>query len=591
MLRRRLRLSYSSDEEDQMENQHQSLTHQNPTHSLPVTVPISDDDFIEVSDTLTPPSPPENLADTLIGEFLGRVGLRLKREWLDSCVEGLQRSVPGFSAFDSETKAKLCFEQFLFSDMNYSGAGVLPQNVDSMHLVDLKGPFVLQVDEIVNISCPLRGRYQDAPSGIKRCLKLSMTDGIQRVFGMEYRPIKDLKVLAPAGLKVAICNVHIRHGLLMLVPEAFEVLEGMVEELEAARQRLVNELAKPPRGKRTRTAAVPSLATRATLAAWPVNGIDVQEQSNNSTLQDTTPFHADEQGCTDYIVKSQRFFHLCAAAAAFVTPHTCNSQRIMEESVTSIYQEDAVPDPSSNVVPEVQEMHIDSVPISRTNAVPNPSSYAVSDVQEMHVDTDLISRTNAVANLNFESVSSFKDIQMVDEVEHLHILSGDREIPFTYMASLSAKWAAMKEKAPSVLGKIKCFLTGVKGFRYKQRATYELRVYVDDGSLISEILIDHHVVHKGIGHSPEEVTAALASSDIKVVSNMKEALRQFQIFLVNFEGTVLVEMNQTSHLPVALEMSQGCPASDAWLLLRRLKSSAPAQTPQHPRFDPIEISP
>lgn len=31
-----------------------------------------------------------------------------------------------------------------------------------------------------------------------------MTDGAQRVFGMEYRPIKDLKVLTPAGLKVFI---------------------------------------------------------------------------------------------------------------------------------------------------------------------------------------------------------------------------------------------------------------------------------------------------------------------------------------------------------------------------------------------------
>lgn len=29
-----------------------------------------------------------------------------------------------------------------------------------------------------------------------------MTDGVQRVFGMEYRPIQALEVLAPAGLKV-----------------------------------------------------------------------------------------------------------------------------------------------------------------------------------------------------------------------------------------------------------------------------------------------------------------------------------------------------------------------------------------------------
>lgn len=36
----------------------------------------------------------------------------------------------------------------------------------------------------------------------------------------------------------------------MLVPEAFEILGGVVEELEAARKRLVDEVNKPPRGIR-----------------------------------------------------------------------------------------------------------------------------------------------------------------------------------------------------------------------------------------------------------------------------------------------------------------------------------------------------
>lgn len=66
---------------------------------------------------------------------------------------------------------------------------------------------IFQVDEIVNLSCPLKGRYQSAPAGLKRCLKLSMTDGVQRVFGMEYRPIKDLEVLAAAGMKVVVIFV------------------------------------------------------------------------------------------------------------------------------------------------------------------------------------------------------------------------------------------------------------------------------------------------------------------------------------------------------------------------------------------------
>lgn len=51
-------------------------------------------------------------------------------------------------------------------------------------------------------------------------------------------------------MQVVVCNVNIRHGLLMLVPEVVEVLGGTVDELEAARQRLVEEVNKPPRGRR-----------------------------------------------------------------------------------------------------------------------------------------------------------------------------------------------------------------------------------------------------------------------------------------------------------------------------------------------------
>lgn len=570
MPRRRLTLHCSSSSEDEQQQQYRCQPHhqqiqedhedehielelQDPTLnletvtlnpnpnsniSLPAHLEISDDDFVDVHESLSPPPPrpPVNdqffqssaesrissassseSSDCPISAFLHRLGLRLRREWLDSCIRGLERSVPGFASFDLAAKAKLCFKQFLLSDMNYSGGGVLPENVHNMNLVDLAGPFVLQVDEIINISCPLKGRYQSAASGPKRCLKLSMTDGVQRVFGMEYRPIKDLEVLAPAGLKVAISNVHIRRGLLMLVPEVLEVLGGLVEDLEAARQRLVQEVNKPPRGKRTRTGVVPPLATRATLAAWPPDSVSVPGATNASSSQPAAPLQAVEQG-------------------------TASGISIRERTT----EEFAVPI------------------INRGNAEPNPPSTAVSNVEEIH---------------------------MVDEVDHPFILGGDREIPFTYLASLSAKWAAVKDSAPNVQGKIKCFLTGVKGFLFKRRATYELHVYVDDGSLISEILIDHNVVQNGIGHSPEEVTTALASSDTKRVSDMKEIMKQFQIFLANFEGTMLMQISEASPLPIAIEMNQGCSPSDAWLLLRRLQSSNTAQPQQHPHFDPIDLSP
>ncbi|KAI4336347.1 hypothetical protein L6164_014884 [Bauhinia variegata] len=671
---RRLKLDYSDDEdepnpqppsepppppplpleiEDDFQPHPQIVTHQcpapnaqNPRHFPSEPLEISDDEeFIDVSDNLSPPSPPppQELESRVIppapgtdssedsgcpiNDSLRRLGLSLKREWLDACIRELESSVRGFAGFDVTTKAKLCFEQFLFSDMNYCGGGVLPANVHSMHLADLPGPYVLQVDEIINISCPLRSRYQQAPPGLKRCLKLSMTDGIQRVFGMEYRPIHALDNCVPSGVKVAISNVHVRRGLLMLVPETIEVLGGLVEQLDAARKRLVDELNKPSRGKRTKIGVLPPLAARATLAAWPSSRVD-DHGLNSSTLQSNDSIQANNQGAgprqsSTHTRRTEDTIHVAVQnAAPNSTLNLVSNIEVMHlDTDRNVHPESSANSMANRLFPapvNVDEIHMNALNVTRANSVGNQSSHTVSDFVEGHLDTSYTTRENSVisqcppnaqnaeksdsdripvarendlGNGSSSSNLNIEDIDMVDSADHPLILSGEREIPFTYLASLSAKWAAMKEKAPSVQGKIKCFLTGVKGFQYKQRTAYELQVYVDDGSLISEILVDHKVVQKGIGYSPQEVTAALSSPDKKIIQNIKDTLRKFQAFLTNFEGVMLVEFNGKSSLPIALEMNQGCSRSDAWLLLRRLKSLLPAQVRNHHPSDPVDISP
>ncbi|PHU07776.1 RecQ-mediated genome instability protein 1 [Capsicum chinense] len=563
-------------------------------------------------------------ADCSIGRVLEGLGLRLRREWLDSCVRGLEGR-GSFSGLDDTEKAKMCFEQILYSDMNYCGAGMLPRDVHKLHLVDLKGPFVLQVDEIVNISCPLRDRYQKAAAGIKRCLKLSMTDGIQRVFGMEYRPIKDLDVLAPSGLKVAICNVHIRHGLMMLVPEVIEVLGGMVEELEEARQRLVNEINKPPRGKRTRSGVVPPLATRATNAAWPREGVTAPEHADTSSRQ-SMHFQVPQQGMSGVATSATEEIHP-------ITPGLPSAPTI----TTPVYRRDAQsnfpstpavsvpfnmnvtrPTFPSHAASHAEDIHMADmttecidVPIRREHNDPVCLSSSSMELEELLPDvrsgpaTPASSRSRGSVPVSSGSVhnedvepdslstaaTDVEEIDLVDELDHPFILSGGKENPFTYLASLSAKQAGMNGSASAVTGKIKCFLTGVKGFQYRQTSKYELRVYVDDGSLISEILIDHSLVQKKISFSPEEVTAAISSSDSKRVSDMKETLKCFQKFLINFEGTMLVHLNAGSPVPVATEMNQGCSASDARLLLKRLKPSTSPRAHHLHQPETINLSP
>ncbi|RWR97857.1 mitochondrial import receptor subunit TOM20-like protein [Cinnamomum micranthum f. kanehirae] len=65
----------------------------------------------------------------------------------------------------------------------------------------------------------------------------------------------------------------------------------------------------------------------------------------------------------------------------------------------------------------------------------------------------------------------------------------------------------------------KCFSMGVKKFQFKQQSTYEFR---------------YKIVKFG-GHSPEDVSAALSSSDDKIMTNRKEIMKRCQLFLANFE--------------------------------------------------------
>ncbi|KAJ0755258.1 putative recQ-mediated genome instability protein [Helianthus annuus] len=673
--RRRLRIICSSDEEDDddiqqpqppLQQQHDDIESETPNPSIPnpnnpphpIQIELSDEEFIDATED-SPNSPPlpsspppqhrqpvytseysttstvgtNQASDSPIGRVLGELGLRLKGEWLDSCLRGLETAVPGFSSLDATQKAKLCFDKFLNADMNYCGAGSLPNNVHQMHLVELPGLFVLQVDEIVNISQHLRERYKKANAGLKRCLKLSMTDGVQRVFGMEYQPIKDLDVLAPAGLKVAISNVTVRHGLIMLVPEVFQVLGGIVEELDAARQRVVTEVNKPPRGRRTRTGVVPPLATRATRAAWP---------ANDPVSQSTTPMQGDNTVPVNGRASSNSAVPVIGRASSNpavpvsvrgssnpAVPGDCRvssnpagpvSVRASSNSAVHL----SVRASSNSAIPISGRMSNSAVPVSGrvpNFAVPNehqpPRTGVESSVSAHRMNTELFPSTAAMENsVNMNSENSTFTVPIIretvettpfrvreettapvhlaspvafsDDDEDVHLVATSREKPFTYLAQLSVKWAESKDKSSHVEGKIKCFVTGVKVFQYKKRSTYELQVYVDDGSLISEILIDHNIVQKKIGYSPDETNTALSSSDQSRVQEMKNIMKQFQVYLVNFEGIMVARINEASSLPVAIEMQQGCSLSDAWSLLGRLKSSNDDQRSQ---LDPIILSP
>ncbi|KAG0461397.1 hypothetical protein HPP92_021694 [Vanilla planifolia] len=574
MTRRKLRLPSSSDEDDALPRpQTEATSNPNPcARPENANLQISDDEFMEAQDTLpdrlSPTLPPDatrvnsegvkgsandavDVSDRLVDEFLRGVGLGLRREWLASCLTTLSGSVPGFEELDVAGKARLCFEQFLLADMNFCGAGILPDNVHCMNKVELDGPFVLQVDEITNISCSLRGRYYDSPVGLKRCLKLSLTDGVQHVFCMEYRPVHDLEVLSQAGMKVIIRNVPIRRGLLLLLPEAVEVLGGLAEDLDAARHRFISEVNKPPRGKR-KQALIP-LSQRAALVSWPSTNV------NGETANTLVP-------ASDISISQPN---------ALESPSLSNPKPMAQGTIPD------EPNGGDHVHPNTGKVNLDDV-VSQDSGRNLCEGFI--HVKENRVIHNSEGSSKIKRNINADAADDVQDIHAMDvdgavnESNYPMVLTGEKEIPFTYLACLFAKW------------NLSCILTGIKRFQFKHRSTYELLVYVDDGSYISEVIIDHSVVQNKIGYSPEDVAAALSSSDKKTKADMTEMMKKYEFFLSTFEGTILVELNKESPFPVALEMSQGCTASDAWLLLRRLKSFA-FEKLQHGLIEPINLSP
>lgn len=452
------------------------------------------------------------------------------------------------------------------------------------------------------MSTPLRERYRDAHAGPKRCLKLSMTDGVQRIYGMEYRPIKDLQVLAPAGFKIVIRNVHIKRGLLMLVPEVIEILGGVVDELEAARVRLVSEVNKPPRGKR-KQGGLP-LSSRATLAAWPgyvsvsnggEQGISIPRAVNSShpiglgnasqvgrATQTMVEEHVNPPVVVNGVQERSQHFQefttqdrsasLTRNNAEASAPATYRYEPQQSTSrTTRTFVEEYVDHPivANNVhqqIQRVQEITMQDQATATSNQ-PSTSTPCGYDSQQ---GPQGIGGTGANG---VEAARSSTVDDKINQIESPVILSGENEKPFTYIFNLESDWIIEKDTRPYIRGKIKGLITSVIKFQYKQRKEYELHICIDDGSHISEAFVDSDIIHKIIGYSCEEMNAALSDPNSASVAAMKQTMNgYFKHYLAKYEGTMVIEFNRKSPAPIVREMNEGCSTADAWLLLQRMKT-------------------
>lgn len=160
-------------------------------------------------------------------------------------------------------------------------------------------------------------------------------------------------------------------------------------------------------------------------------------------------------------------FHPFSPVAALAPSAMPTIMRSSVESTSILSAQNEVSRPLTNFISDFEEMHVDAVsrpltnidgmpvdsaPADSENAVVSPLPRHISAVGEMDPEPET---TNGETVLP-DSVLLDQNInKIIDDVEHPQILCGDWESPFTYLACLSAKWAAMREKSSSVMGKVK----------------------------------------------------------------------------------------------------------------------------------------
>ncbi|XP_044259869.1 recQ-mediated genome instability protein 1-like isoform X2 [Tribolium madens] len=106
-----------------------------------------------------------------------------------------------------------------------------------MQIVDISKPKLWQLQKIRNSNALTRSTEQDVDvvgTG-KRLVQMTLTDGIQEVEAIEYKPINSIGLNLAPGTKIRIMGpVVLRRGRLMLEEKNVKVLGGEVEELSVS---------------------------------------------------------------------------------------------------------------------------------------------------------------------------------------------------------------------------------------------------------------------------------------------------------------------------------------------------------------------
>ncbi|CAH0746965.1 unnamed protein product [Bemisia tabaci] len=170
-------------------------------------------------------------------------------QWMQGCIDFYLSENPNSNLNEGQA---FVFDQWLLADLCDVGVPCLPPNLSTRHSSVLQGCLTLQVNEVMNVGQPAYAQLQKVrklatenaevndnkpttqawePKG-GRMLRLIMTDGVQKVFGMEYKPIPALQEPFIPGFKILIRGpIECRKGVFLLEERHLTVFGGEVDDL------------------------------------------------------------------------------------------------------------------------------------------------------------------------------------------------------------------------------------------------------------------------------------------------------------------------------------------------------------------------
>ncbi|CAG9818447.1 unnamed protein product [Phaedon cochleariae] len=179
---------------------------------------------------------------TVLEDFFKSKQVLLARPWLVSCINWCKEENLSSNYTIKDLQFSV-FEQWLLLDLRDVEIPCLPPDLSSKIKHTLNGIYSLQVMQIVDISKPKLWQLQRIRNGIpknleqevessKRALLITLSDGVQEIEAMEFKPIKCLNLNLSPGIKVRLMGpMELRRGRIMLQEQNIKILGGEVDSL------------------------------------------------------------------------------------------------------------------------------------------------------------------------------------------------------------------------------------------------------------------------------------------------------------------------------------------------------------------------